>query len=259
MEKGKVESAIGHTQRTPLRGMRFETLDQAQAYLDRWDRTWADTRIHGTTKRQVAAMFSQERPALLALPVEPFRYYEYGKRTVHLDGNVEVGGAYYEAAPGRIGSEISVQWDERCVRLLDPATGELLREHARLPRGRYTPRSPGETPRTPPTTLQLLARATSAGKQIGALAREMHGHDGELAVRRILGLLSLARRHGAPTVDQACAAAFEIGVPTYRFVRRYLERRLLPRLELRHVDPLIRELTHYRDVIERMSQKETRP
>ena len=46
--KGKVESGIGHTQKTPLQGLRFETLDAAQAYLDRWETRWADTRIHGT-------------------------------------------------------------------------------------------------------------------------------------------------------------------------------------------------------------------
>jgi hypothetical protein len=84
----------------------------------------------------------------------------------------------------------------------------------------------------------------------------MHRRDGEIAVRGILGLLSLARRHGGATVDDACTAALEIGVPTYRFVRRYLERRIVPRLGLRHVDPLIRELTHYRDVIDRMTAKE---
>jgi hypothetical protein len=52
---------IGHTQKTPLYGQRFETLEQAQAYLDRWDAHWADTRIHGTTKRQVAEMFVEDR------------------------------------------------------------------------------------------------------------------------------------------------------------------------------------------------------
>ena len=60
--KGKVESAIGHTQ-AALKGLRFETLEAAQAYLDRWDARWADTRIHGTTKRQVAAVFAEERPS----------------------------------------------------------------------------------------------------------------------------------------------------------------------------------------------------
>ena len=101
--KGKVESGIGHTQKTPLKGMRFESLEQAQAYLDHWEERWADTRIHGTTKRQVAAMFAKEKPALLPLPVEPFRYYLYGERTVHLDGCVEVEAAYYGAPPGWIG------------------------------------------------------------------------------------------------------------------------------------------------------------
>jgi transposase len=97
--KGKVESAIGHTQ-AALKGLRFETLAEAQAYLDRWDARWADTRIHGTTKRQVAAMFAEERPALRPLPVEPFRYYQFGTRTVHLDGCVEVEYAYYALPPG---------------------------------------------------------------------------------------------------------------------------------------------------------------
>jgi transposase len=33
--KGKVEAGVGHAQKTPLRGLRFESLDEAQAYLDR--------------------------------------------------------------------------------------------------------------------------------------------------------------------------------------------------------------------------------
>ena len=80
--KGKVEAGVGHAQKTPLRGQRFERLDEAQTYLDRWERRWADTRIHPATKRQVAAMFAEERPALGPLPLEPFRYYQYGHRTV---------------------------------------------------------------------------------------------------------------------------------------------------------------------------------
>src|SRR5262249_2126013 len=84
--KGKVESGIGHAKKTPLKGMRFESLEEAQAYLDRWEERWADTRIHGTTKRQVTVMFAEEKPHLRPLPLEPFRYYEYGKRVVNLDG-----------------------------------------------------------------------------------------------------------------------------------------------------------------------------
>ena len=88
--KGKVEAGVAHAQKTPLKGLRFEKMQDAQAYLDHWEERWADTRIHGTTKRQVAAVFAEERPALLPLPLEPFRYYQCGERTVHLDGCVEV-------------------------------------------------------------------------------------------------------------------------------------------------------------------------
>jgi transposase len=35
--KGKVEAGVGHAQKTALRGLRFETLEEAQAYLDRWE------------------------------------------------------------------------------------------------------------------------------------------------------------------------------------------------------------------------------
>src|ERR1039457_837859 len=62
--KGKVESGVGHAQKTPLKGLRFESLDEAQAYLDHWEQRWADKRIHGRTKRQVAAMFTEEKPHL---------------------------------------------------------------------------------------------------------------------------------------------------------------------------------------------------
>ena len=255
--KGKVEAGVGHTQATPLKGQRFERLDAGQGYLDHWDTRWADTRIHGTTKRQVAAMFAEEQPALLPLPLEPFRYYQYGRRTVHLDGCVEVAGAYYAPPPGWLGREIAVQWDELHVRLLDPTTGTLLREHRRHARGRHAIHPEDRPARTPPTTLTLLGQAARVGAPIGTLCEAIHRRDGELGVRRILGVLALVKKHGAALVTDACAVALELGVAEYRFVRRYLERQAPAPLTLRQVDPLIRELTHYRDVIARKSQEVT--
>ena len=257
--KGKVEAGVGHAKRTPLKGLRFESLEEAQAYLDRWEERWADTRIHGTTKRQVAAMFAEERPALLPLPLEPFRYYQFGERTVHLDGCVEVEAAYYGAPPGWIGRRVQIQWDERHVRLLDPKTGQLLREHLRQQRGGHRIKDEDRPSKTPLGILQLLARTGRAGRHIGALCQGMHHHQGEPAVRRILGVLSLAKKYGAASVDDACAAALEVEVFEYRFVRRYLERRPHNPLSLRQVDPLIRQLTLYRDFIADKTKEENEP
>jgi transposase len=256
--KGKVESGVGHAQKTPLKGLRFETLGEAQAYLDHWEERWADTRIHGTTKRQVAVMFAEERPSLLALPVEPFRYYLYGERTVHLDGCVEVEAAYYSAPPGWIGRRVQVQWDSRQVRLLDPQNGQLLREHMHQRRGCHRIKDEDRSRKTPTGTQQLLSRADKAGSQIGALCRGMYQAQGEVAVRRIMGVLSLGKKYGVARVDDACAVALEVGVCDYPFVRRYLERNPQLPLNLRQIDPLIRQLTLYRDFIDIKTSQENK-
>ena len=94
-------------------------------------------------------------------------------------------------------------------------------------------------------------RAKTAGPHISAVCDYIHQHDGAAGVRRILGVLALAKKHGPAVVDEAAKAALDLGVPTYRFLRRYLERRLPAPLTLRQVDPLIRQLTLYRDLIDR--------
>jgi len=258
--KGKVESGVGHAQKTPLKGQRFESLEEAQTYLDKWEERWADTRIHGTTKRQVSAMFAEEKPALLPLPLEPFRYYQYGERTVHLDGCVEVEAAYYSAPPGWIGRPVQVQWDGKVVRLLDPRNGQLLREHLRGERGRHRIKEEDRRQRTPLGVVQLLARMATAGEHIGQLCKLMHAQQGELAVRRIQGILSFTKKYGVARVEDACGAALELEAIDYRFVRRYLERSSQPPLTLRQVDPLIRQLNLYRDFIaERTKEEEPKP
>jgi hypothetical protein len=48
-----------------------------------------------------------------------------------------------------------------------------------------------------------------------------------------------------------------MGVHEYRFVRRYLERCPQAPLSLRQVDPLIRELVHYRDLIHTKTKEQS--
>ena len=112
------------------------------------------------------------------------------------------------------------------------------------------------------TTIGRRARRRST---VALLAR---GDDGRRPHQRRLTITSISTR--APPASAACSAcspsprstarpssrtprkaALELGVPTYRFLRRYLERRSPVPLTLRQVDPLIRQLTLYRDLIDR--------
>src|SRR5262245_16892517 len=169
--------------------MRFESEEEAQTYLDRWETNWANTRIHGTTKRQVSVMFAEEKPFLRELPLEPFRFYRYGERTVNLDGCIEVEAAYYGAPPGWLGRKVHAQWDELHVRILDPRSGRLLREHLRTRRGFHRIEERDLPARTSQSTAALLRRAYNAGAHVGALCEHIHRSEGEPGVRRVLGWL----------------------------------------------------------------------
>lgn len=249
--KGKVEKAVEYAQTTALRGKRFESLEEAQAYLDRWEERWADTRIHGTTKKQVAAQFALEKPHLLPLPAESFRYFEHGTRTVGMHGCIEVQGSYYRAPLAYLGGQVAAQWDGTVVRILDPTTGALLREWLRTAPGGVREDARDRPPRTPPGILALLDRAGRAGQSIGLVCRAIYAEDAVRGVRRVQGVLGLAKKHGPAHTEEACAFALEHGLATYRFVKNFLQHHPPEQQMLRQVDPLLRELTEYRDLIHR--------
>jgi hypothetical protein len=124
-----------------------------------------------------------------------------------------------------------------------------LREHLKQERGRHRIQPEDRPRRTPASTLSLLKRAANDGAHIGQLCASLHARDGQVAVRRVQGVLGLARKYGAARVDAACAALIELGTIEYGSLRRYLERHAEPPAHLQQVGSLIRQLTLYRDLI----------
>jgi hypothetical protein len=107
---------------------------------------------------------------------------------------------------------VQVQWTDMHVRLLDPKTGQLLREHVRAPRGWHRIEDADRPARTPSSTMALLARARQAGAHLHTVCTYIHEHEGAAGVRRILGVLALAKRYGpsdAPTLGQQSLAGTE--------------------------------------------------
>ena len=88
--KGTVEHAIGHTQATALKGRRFESIEEQNQYLEHWETKWAAQRVHGSEHRQVEAMFQEELPHLLPLPMLNMQYFSEEQRTVYDDSCVRV-------------------------------------------------------------------------------------------------------------------------------------------------------------------------
>jgi hypothetical protein len=154
-----------------LKERTFSTLDEQNAHLLRWNERWAATRIHGTTKRQVREMFDEERSTLGALPLSRFEYYRILERRVHLDGHVEVDGAYY-SAPARFGgTSVVVHAGRLWLRILDPNGRELVREHEITKRGSRRTAEADRPKQTPPKIEHLVEKIARHGPACGAFAR----------------------------------------------------------------------------------------
>lgn len=83
-EDGIAERSGGYVKDNALKGRRFNSLEELNSYLVRWNRTIARLRIHGTTRKQVYTHFLEvEKPRLRPLPPERFALFKVGTRTVH--------------------------------------------------------------------------------------------------------------------------------------------------------------------------------
>lgn len=229
--KGAVESAIGHTQATALKGRRFETLEEQNAFLDHWERTWAATRIHGTERRQVQAMFEEERAHLQPLPVVGMQYFTEVQRTVCDDSCVRIDHSSYAARPALIGSKVLVRLFERRLEIRDPRTHVLLRTHARVERPGTVVLPMAERVFNPSRETRFILRQASAiGAQASRLCQMLFAIEGRVGQRKLWGIVHLAKRYPAHFVDAACAQAMDQGVHSYRHVKALTERLVIDAL-----------------------------
>ena len=204
--KGTVESAIGHTQATALKGRRFETLEEQNAFLDHWERTWAATRIHGTERRQVQAMFDEERAHLQPLPVVGMQYFTEVQRTVCDDSCVRIDHSSYAARPASIGSKVLVRLFERRLEIRDPKTHALLRTHERVERPGTVVLPMAERVFNPSReTRFILAQARAIGPQADRLCQMLFAIEGRVGQRKLWGIVHLAKRYPRHLVDAVAA------------------------------------------------------
>ena len=225
--KGTVENAIQHTQSTALKGRRFESLDDQNAFLTHWEETWAAQRIHGRTKRRVQEMFEEERPYLQPLPLTAFRYFSEGTRTVQDDTTVQVAGAWYAARPAPIGARVLVRVYAHEIEIRDAKTLALIRRHPRAARQGTVQLPDAERLFNPSReTHRILAQAHAIGPHTHALCQELFERRGRVGQRALWGIIGLRRRYPAPILEQACATALERGTATYKAVQAIAEQRL---------------------------------
>jgi transposase len=251
-EQGIEERSGGYVNDNALKGRRFETLGELNEFLRRWNRRYAQQRIHGSTRKQVVAHFLEvEKPALRPVPAERFALFEVGTRSVHPDGFVEVDGGYYTAPPHLVGQRVRVRWDERLVRIYHQ--GQMVRVHPKLQlRGTYVT-CPEDRPAHKPARQQayqanLLARAEHVGEHASEWAKAAIDERDVRAYRLLQGMLSLTRKYPREQVDAACAAALTARSFRFKTLRRLVE------IEAQRTPPPDRRLTQEHALIRPLSE-----
>jgi transposase len=249
--KGKVERGVAYVRQNALKGHRFGSLSEENLHLGQWEENVADQRIHGTTRKQVAACFEAERPHLQPLPQSLFPAYQEARRSVHQDGYVAVAKAYYEVAPEYIGQQVWVRWDSRCVRIFNDRM-EQVRMHTRLEPGKFS-RVLGAGGFSAPILISCRRwreRAALLGDHCEEWARMTIDLRGPQALRSIMGLCGMVSRHSAATIDHACKRALAAGTYRFKDIRRLIgENAVQTGFAFAEKHPLIRDLGTYSEFV----------
>ena len=249
--KGKVESGVKYGQSNAVKGRKFESLAEQNRFLADWERTIADTRIHGTTRKQVASLFELvERAALKPLPVSVFPVFVEARRTVHRDGYVEFKRAYYSVPPEYVGRTVWVRVETRLLRVLNTRR-EQIALHVLAEPGKFTT-DPGHIHSHKRSAIErgfehLLDRCRLIGPACGSWAEGMHQVRGPLGMRVMLGLLQMADKHPVAELEKAAAIAIHHGSWRLRDLKRLLDQPAnVVQLDFLQTHDLIRPLEAYR-------------
>jgi len=224
--KGKVESNIKYVQNNALKGKQFDCLEKQNQYLKHWNKSWASTRIHGTTKRQVDLMFKEEQPHLKPLPAGFFAFFKIGHRKVcSTDSHIEVAGAYYPVPPKFMGRRVQVHYNSRWIKVF--YNGELIQHLTAIEKGRFHPdRSclpPNKDWHKERYIQYLFSKCKMIGSSVLEWAKQAEAYRQERAYRSIQGIVALKGKYPFSIINAACQKSIEHKAFSYHVVIQFAE------------------------------------
>ena len=233
-DKAKVEVAVQIVERwilARLRNHRFFSLAELNSairmLLD--ELNGRPMRHLGVSRRQ---LFEQlDRPALAALPAEPYVYAEWRQRRVALDYHVDIDGHYYSVPHHLLRQQLEARITARTVELFHK--GQRVACHLLSgARGRHTT-VPEHMPSAHRryagwTHERILSEAARIGPDTATLVEVIlrsRPHP-EQGFRACLGILRLARQFGTDRLEAACRRGLEIGALSYGSINSILDKAL---------------------------------
>src|SRR4249920_881876 len=233
-DKAKVEVAVLVATRwiiAKLRKRQFFSLSELNAAIA-VEVTALNARVTRHLGASRKALFEElERAALKPLPAEPYVYAEWKQCRVGLDYHVEVEKHYYSAPYQLLRETVWARITARTVELFH--RGKRVAAHVRSSSNRkhttvreHMPSSHRRFADWTPESLKRRAgeigRNTSTLIEV-ILREKTHPEQG---FRAGVGILRLAKSHGAERLEAACERALEIGARSYTSVNSILKNNL---------------------------------
>lgn len=227
--KGKVEQGgVHYVKRNFLAGRQPTTLPDANQAVLHWCEQVAGQRTHGTTKQKPWLRFHKvEQAALRPLPDQPYEPSLWQRVTLHRDGYIVFGQAFYSAPYALVGQRLWLRAGTRTVELYDATYQRVaIHDRATAPGQRVT-----RLEHLPPYKVPglLLSRplcqqqATAIGPATLAIVETLLAHRPEDRLRTAGRLLRLAERFTPARLEAACGRAQQYGDGDYVTVKRILE------------------------------------
>jgi hypothetical protein len=259
--KGKVERGVSYVRANALKGRRFKSLSEENLFLKQWESQVADKRIHGTTRKQVATCFEEERAHLQPLADSLFPSFQEARRNVHRDSYVEVARAFYEVPAELIGHQVWVRWDSRCVRVFNERM-EQIQIHTRVEPGQFSHVLGARGLHAPviSSCRYWISRAAVLGEECALWAQGAFDARGAESLRSIMGLCGLIKHHSASAINTACSKALKAGTYRFKDLRRLIGQQTEQKVfAFADNHPLIRDLTVYSNFINQFHSHEQHP
>ena len=233
-DKSKVEVAVQVAERwilAALRNRQFFSLTELNAAIgDLLDKLNNRVSRHlGSSRR---ALFEElDKPALKALPQEPYEYAAWKECRAGLDYHVEIDKHYYSVPHTLHRKKLWARFTSRTVEIFDK--GKRVASHLRgLANRRHTSlreHMPSAHRRYADWTPERVKRqAGEVGPSTQALVEIIMRHKPhpEQGFRACIGIIGLAKSHGTQRLEAACARAIDIGARSYTSVNSILKNNL---------------------------------
>jgi len=267
-DKAKVENGVQQVERwvlAPLRNRTFFSLAELNAAIGENVHALNDRPGQGLPASRGELFATLETPALRPLPVQAYELALWKRARVHLDYHVQVDDHFYSVPSPLVRVEVEVRLTVSTVELF--YQGERVASHARSYRKYAYTTLPEHMPAghlayADRDAEQLLRRASVVGAQTLELCRQIlasRPHP-EQGYRACLGILRLAKVHGAERLERAARRAIQTGARSYRSLQAILSHRLeetplpaptTPAAPLHHAN--LRGASYYQN------EEETRP